>query len=281
MQLSCFPNSYGPFGPLAALDHLPTVGVPFIEMPIKNAGIPSFFKETPLLTNASSLDDAKSVRERVVAAGMKLSSANITSGNPLDADGLQRTLDKLPLAAALGVPFVVAGAGELQSSDDWPTLIDHLRRIGDAAQELNIVYCCETHPGVCVSAARMLETIERVDHPHIRLNFDTGNILYYNDGVNVVDELRAVLPFVEHVHLKDSNGVAGDWHFPALGAGGAVNFTEVLKVLVDAAYNGPVSLEIEGIEGEPELSLSDYQERIAASVRHLTVCAEAAGAEWS
>ena len=28
--------------------------------------------------------------------------------------------------------------------------------------------------------------MERLNHPHLKLNFDTGNVLYYNEGLDVL-----------------------------------------------------------------------------------------------
>ena len=268
-MLSCLPNSYGRFGPLAALEHLPRVGVHALELPIKNAGIPSFFKETPLLTDASSPEDAWRVKQQIEEAGLEISSCNISSGNPLDQAVLARTLSKLELVGQLGVRLVVAGGGEVTSSSDWAQLVANLRQLGAFAAERNITYCCETHPGTCENSARMLELMEAVDHPHVRINFDTGNIFYYNEQPDLLQELRAVLPFVRHIHLKDTNGRYKDWHFPALGEGGAVDFVAVREQLITGGYRGPCSLEIEGIEGEPEPTLPQYEERIAKSVQYL------------
>ncbi len=269
LRLSCLPNSYGRFGPLAALEHLPRVGVHALELPIKNAGVPSFFKETPLLTDASSPDEVQRVRQQVEEAGLELSSCNISSGNPLDRMVLTRTLSKLELVRQLGVRLVVAGGGEVTGSSDWPQLIANLRQLGDFAAERSIIYCCETHPGTCENSGRMLELLDAVDHPHVRINFDTGNIFYYNEQPDLLQELRAVMPFVRHVHLKDTNGRYKNWHFPALGDGGAVDFAAVRQQLLAGGYLGPCSLEIEGIEGEPEPTLPQYEQRIAKSVQYL------------
>jgi inosose dehydratase len=57
-----------------------------------------------------------------------------------------------------------------------------------------------------------------------------------------------------------------------LGAGGAVDFAHTKELLDEVGYTGPYSLEIEGIQGEPELSLADYQMRLAESLAHLKHC---------
>ena len=82
----------------------------------------------------------------------------------------------------------------------------------------------ETHKGPTQNAEAMLALMSEVDHPHVRLNFDTGNIAYYNKGADPCDELDKVKHLVRNVHLKDNRGGFEDWYFPAVGDGGAVDF---------------------------------------------------------
>ena len=272
MRTSCFPNTYGRFGVQAALDLLPTAGIRWLELPIKNAGMPSFFKEHPVATDASTPELIFALKERIAESGLQVSACNITSGNPLDPQVVERTLKKLTVASQFGVDLVVGGGGEIEEESDWPTLIAHLREIADRCQELGITYCCETHPGTCQNSASMLEFLERVDHPHLQINFDTGNIFYYNESPHLLAEMRSVAQHIKHVHLKDTGGIFKDWHFPALGAAGAVDFAAVRQFLEQIEYNGPCSLELEGIQGEPELSLEETHHRVVESVEHLKSC---------
>ncbi len=84
--------------------------------------------------------------------------------------------------------------------------------------------------------------------------------------------LAKVCHYVKHLHLKDCIGNPGEWYFPALGYGGAVDFLQVLHLMRNCGFQGPYSLELEGIRGEPELSLADYQQRILESVETLKTC---------
>ncbi|MBW3543142.1 MAG: sugar phosphate isomerase/epimerase [Planctomycetes bacterium] len=272
MKVSCFTNSYGRFGAQAALRRLASAGIAHLELPIRTAGAPTFFGDVPLVTTASTDVEFDATLESIKRAELSLSSCNVTSGNPLEADVLEATLRKLAIARRLGVNLVVGGAGEAASNSDRARLFDHLRRIGDAAGEFGIVYCFETHPGLCRSPDGMLACVERLDHPQLALNFDTGNVLYYNAGADVAEALALVRSHVRHVHLKDTNGRPGDWHFPALGRGGAVDFRRVRELLDEVRFRGPYSLEIEGIEGEPPLSEDEHHQRIVESVGHLQRC---------
>jgi inosose dehydratase len=271
-EIACFTNSYGRFGAEAAFRLLPSAGLTQVELAIKTEGVPSIFGERPVLTDRSGPADLDHVRRRLDEAGLMLSSCNVTSGNPKEPSALEITLRKLDLAASLGVRRVVAGGGQAETAAEAALLRDHLRRLGDAAAARGLIYCCETHPGLCQNGLRMRETMEAVDHPAVGLNFDTGNILYYNPGADLLSELQHVAALVRHVHLKDHNGCPGSWHFPALGSGGAVNFAGVRAVLDACGFCGPYSLEIEGLQGEPPLSLEATHQRVVDSVAHLRRC---------
>ncbi len=270
--ITCLSNSYGRFGVPAAVEHLPTVGIHYLELPIRTEGVPSFFKEDPIVTSGSSEKELEQVQKLLDKHQMKLSSCNVTTGNPLERTVVETTKKKLDIAAWFGVTLVVGGAGEAEEGEQLETLYAHLREIGDYAAERNITYCFETHPGICESHYGMLTTMEALNHSHLKINFDTGNIYYYNENVNDEIALTKVCQHVAHIHLKDTNGGYKDWHFPALGNGGAVDFVRVLQIMRDCGFTGPYSLEIEGIKDEPTPSLELYQQRIADSVEHLRWC---------
>lgn len=254
------------------MEQIRDAGLEYLELNIKNHGIPSFFKETPLLTNGSTASDVDRVKDLLQQHQVQLSSCNITSGNPLDPEMVTATKQKLDLAHQLGVDLVVGGAGEVEEESQRDTLYQHLREIGDYAAEKGITYCFETHPGICVNAAGMLRVMQDLDHAHLRLNFDTGNINYYNEDADVVEELREVVPFVKHVHLKDSYCKFKDWNFTTLGEAGGVDFLKIQTLLKDHQFEGPYSLEIEGIEGEADPTLEEHHRRVKQSVQFLKEC---------
>lgn len=273
MLVSCFTNSYGRFGALGCIENLRATGLEHIELPIRTAGKESIFGDEPLVTTESTAEDLKRVEALIAGHNLTVSSCNVTSGNPLEREVVEITKKKLEIAKHFGVSLVVGGAGELTAGATREELLDHLREIGDFAGGLGITYCFETHPGICVNHRTMLETMEDLNHPHLKLNFDTGNILYYaTEHIEVEIALAKVCPHVRHMHLKDSQGEPGEWYFPALGRGGAVDFLQVYEIMRDCGFQGPFSLELEGIKGEGELPLEEYQQRIIDSVSHLRDC---------
>jgi len=272
MLISCFTNSYGRFGAKAAIENVRDAGLEFVELPIRTAGVASPFGDEPLVTHESTADDLQRVDDLLQQHGVRVSSCNVTTGNPLEPDVVEVTKRKLEIAKHFGVSLVVGGAGEAHDDDAKQQLYDHLREIGDHAAGLGITYCFETHPGLCVNHRRMLETLDELQHPHLKLNLDTGNLTYYNSNINVEIALAKVCPHVRHIHLKDHSGEPGEWYFPALGRGGAVDFLRVYELLRDVGFTGPLSIEIEGIADEGELSLENYQQRVTESVEMLRNC---------
>jgi len=270
--ISCLTNSYGRFGAQAAIEKVRQAGIEWIELPIRTHGTDSIFGDEPLLTDQATPDQLSELATRLADHDVRLSSCNVTSGNPLDPEVLAVTLRKLDIAADLGIELVVGGAGEANNENELSSLYANLRQIGDRAAKLELTYCFETHPGICQDHGGMIDAMHELEHPHLRINFDTGNILYYNEPINGEIALAKVCAWVSHMHLKDSHGEYQDWYFPALGYGGAVDFVRVLELMDVCGFTGPYSLEIEGIKGEAELSLDDHHQRIVDSVNHLELC---------
>lgn len=174
----------------------------------------------------------------------------------------QATLD---IASQMGVKiiFVSVHTGDA----DQNAVYDRLRAIGENAAPADIKVCLETHPDMAHNGDIALETMRAVDHPNICVNFDTGNVYYYNHDVTAVSEVQKVLSQVGAVHLKDTNGGYRTWHFPTLGEG-VVDFQAVFQTLNDVGFYGPFTMELEGIEGE-NLDEAGVQARVAGSLQHL------------
>ena len=144
---------------------------------------------------------------------------------------------------------------------------DRLRRIGDLAAERDVTISLETHPELCGNGDAILSTMQGVDHPNVRSNFDTANIYFYNRGLNTVDELKKVVPFVDSVHLKETSGEFRTHTFPALGEG-VVDFKGVFDVLNAHGFHGPFSLELEGVRGRA-YTFEDKKRMVERSLAHL------------
>jgi L-ribulose-5-phosphate 3-epimerase len=272
--LSCFTNSYGPDGVWVAAERIQGAGIDHIELALRGHNFGGLvIPESAVLTEKTDDATAEKFCAHLRAHGVKVSGCNVGGADIRTRDGVELTLRRIQFAKRwFDVAVVVSGAGQPADAAERRLVIEHLREIGDTAGALGITVALETHKGPTQNADAMLALMAEVSHPHIRLNFDTGNIAYYNQGVDSVTELTRVAHLVRNVHVKDNRGGYEDWYFPALGEGGAVNFRKVREILDDAGFTGPYTIELEGIGGEPEPGLEVRQERIAQSVRHLRAC---------
>jgi L-ribulose-5-phosphate 3-epimerase len=272
--LSCFTNSYGPSGVWTAVEKIKEAGLDQLELALRGHNFGGLvIPESAVVTEKADDATARSFVDHLARHGVKVSGCNVGGADIRTVEGVELTERRIRFAVRwFGVKVCVTGAGQPTDENEREKVVSHLRRLGDAAADVGLTLALETHKGPTQNAAAMLALMNEVDHPHVRLNFDTGNIAYYNQGVDPCDELEKVKHLVRNVHLKDNRGGFEDWYFPALGDGGAVNFIRVREILDSVGFDGPYTIELEGIGGEAEPGLEERQERIARSVRHLKAC---------
>jgi inosose dehydratase len=137
--------------------------------------------------------------------------------------------------------------------------MERWRRLGDLAGENGVVLSTETHEPFGHNGDIACRTMRELDHPNLRMNFDTANVYYYNHDIDGVTELKKELDYVASVHLKDTPGGYHDMNFPVFGQG-IVDFSGVFKVLNAHGFSGPFTMELEG----PLTADKTLEERVAS-----------------
>lgn len=243
--IACNLGSYRQFG-ANAYTHLAEIGLTNVEIRVPAAdGVDALQTELK----------AHGLTATSLLGGCDVQSATVV-------EDFQSTLD---IANEMGVKviFVSVHSGET----DKKVVYERLRAIGENAEPLGVKVCLETHPDIAHNGDIALETMKGVNHPNICINFDTGNVYYYNHDVDAVTEVKKIIKHVGAVHLKDTNGGYRTWHFPTLGEG-VVDYKAVFQTLNDADFYGPFTMELEGIEGE-NLDEAGVKARVADSLQHL------------
>ena len=243
--LGCRASNYGKYEP-AAWSHMPSIGLQNIFL------------------SAPAPDQVEALQRRLAEHGLKVavmhSSADLTT--PTGVDGLAPHLES---CRRMGVHYLFLSPKHPGVSNE--DACQRLRRAGELAKKHDVTLVLETHPDLGTNADVHLETMKRINHPNVRVNFDTGNISFYNQGRNAVDELRKIIDYVATVEIKDHSGKPMDWDFPTLGHG-VVDIRGVLGVLKEHDFRGPVTIEIEGTHGI-ELTEEQTKRSIADSVAYL------------
>lgn len=243
--LACNLSSYGCYRE-KAWEHLPTIGVTNVEL-----GLPQ-------------PSEVAALKQRLADHGLQATTlmAPCPIGEETVVDQFTRFLD---IAAEMGVQvlFTSVHAGEVPLE----TVYQRLRAIGDRAAPLGISIAMETHPDLCQNGDVARQTMARINHPNIGVNFDTANVYYYNHNIDGVAEFEKIVHHVKSVHLKDTNGGYRTWYFPTLGQG-IVDFGSLFRIANAAGMYGPFTMEMEGIEGE-NLTEEQTLARMAESVAYL------------
>ncbi|GMW03222.1 MAG: hypothetical protein AMXMBFR84_43560 [Candidatus Hydrogenedentota bacterium] len=245
LPLACRLASYGKFQD-AAWDHLPTIGVKY------------------LFLNVPTPEELPSIQARFASSNLTplvmRGAADFATRSCLDALAPQ-----LATCQDLGVRYMFLSPKHGETPKD--TVYGYLRELGDLAKAHEVTVTLETHPDLGTNGATHVETMKAIDHPNIRVNFDTGNITYYNHNASAAAELEKVLDYLGTVEFKDHGGGFEEWTFPPLGEG-IVDFSAIVRILKNAKYQGPITLEYEGVKGT-ELDESETKQAIEASITHI------------
>lgn len=212
----------------AGWSHLPTIGVRNVEIPVPPP------------------DQIDAVKQKLADHG--LTAVLLTGKTDLSkSESVGELAGQLRVCEQMGVKYMFLSAKSNGAPKEL--VYNRLRQAGEIAHKHSVTIVLETHPDLCVNGDVALQTMKAVNHPNVRVNFDTGNIYFYNQNVDVVAELKKIMPYVASVHLKDIGAPAYQtWNFPALGAG-MVNFPGVIELLNERDFTGPFVIEIEGIKG--------------------------------
>lgn len=258
---------FGGFDPWVAYQYLSKTGIRHVEVPalplsmgIKH-GITSFAPE------AMDENDIRALRDRIL--GMGLQPLTVAAMCHLsDAREVEALRYRIDFAQHLGCSYVITDSCEEEDPGGSRSgLIETLRRLGDYASERGVRLALETHAGPTRNGKIARQFLDDVAHPNVGYNYDTGNILYYNENVDPAEDIQEIADHVIHVHLKDTQGGKEEWKFCALGEG-RVNFRKILKVLDAAGFTGPYSMEIEGMQGE-DLNREGHLQRVLKSLEYL------------
>ncbi len=273
-QIAVYSNNYGHWGVRAAVDRIADAGLSNVELALRAHDFGGLvIPESAIINEATDEAEIVDFLSLMESRGVTASGCNVGGADLRTEEGLAITAARMRFARRrFSAKVAVSGAGKPENEAQRRAVVAHLRALGDLAAELGMILTLETHQGPTQNADAMLALMAELDHPSIGLNFDTGNIAYYNRGADPLVELDRVKHLVRSVHLKDNRGGFEDWYFPALGDGGAVDFRRVREILDGVDFRGPCTIEIEGIGGEPEPGLEARHRRVVRSIEHLRAC---------
>lgn len=106
------------------------------------------------------------------------------------------------------------------------------------AEKRGVMLLLENHWGLTTHAADMVALIEAVDSPWFKAILDMGNFIFEDD---IYAAMETIAPYVWLAHAKTYHG-GGTWYTLEL------DYARVFRILLDANFQGFVSIEMEGAE---------------------------------
>ncbi|WP_306317857.1 MULTISPECIES: sugar phosphate isomerase/epimerase [unclassified Streptomyces] len=148
----------------------------------------------------------------------------------------------------------------------WRTeALRRMRVLSREAERLGVTLLHENCQGWAGQGAKeTLRLLEEVASDRLRLLFDTGNGLAY--GYDSVEFLAEVLPWVEHVHIKDGLVRPDEGAEFTMPGEGTARLTECVRLLEASGYRGDYSIEPH-LARIPHLALDGDPAELAAGYR--------------
>jgi sugar phosphate isomerase/epimerase len=179
---------------------------------------------------------------------------------------VEHTLHCIDLAHEMGIPSIRVNSGGFRKGGSFDDLIkakgwvepwegftrdDGFKWVVDAinaclphAERRGVMLLLENHWGLTTFAKDMVRIIETVDSPWFKAILDMGNFYFEEDMYAAMETLA---PHVWLAHAKTYPG-GGSWYTLDL------DYARIFRTLLDAGFQGYVSLEMEGQEA-PETAV--------------------------
>jgi L-ribulose-5-phosphate 3-epimerase len=235
-QIGCSTNCYHGFDLDTALQGIAYAGFGYVEL----TSVKDYTEH--VMPELMTLDDRKALLAKLKSYGlipMSLSGhSDLTSRK-----GIELLEKRIDFAKEIDIGIVNTGPGAVESDEGRERFFINIYEIAEYAADAGVTVALETHGELISSGEAGAEIIEKINSPWIRINYDTGNVIFYG-GVRPEEDIVHAFPYLAHIHLKDKRGGAKVWDFPPIGKGD-VDFTRVLKTISDGGYKGPISVEIE------------------------------------
>lgn len=287
VSMNCY--TWGRFDLAQCLEQIRATPIRMIEVPAEQSRpkslVPELMVDAPLGGQWQySFPDLEALLAR---GGFRVEGVDVFghTGYPGSEKFIRRRVD---FAQRLGASTLVLGcnhkavghaagvghAATQAETDARAFMYKMLRELAEYAAPRKVRIALEIHGGIMANSAEALRTMREVGHPNLGINFDTGNILYYNPAFSAQDaarELKAMAKHVFHVHLKDiiRGRTRAENTLPRLGTG-EVDFRRVFDILHDAGFFGPFSFEVETFHGVTKSDdIRDYQKDLLASIEYV------------
>jgi len=228
-----------------AIPHLAKLGYDGMELTV----IPRFTTELSTLDASERRRISRLLKDHNLALPAIAAHSSLLATEP-DAhkQNMWRLKGAVDLATDLAQGGVLPAVNTTPGGkpEEWETQKGFLaERTGELvayAEARGVTVAMEPHVGAIIDTpAKVLELLEMVGSPHLRVNFDIShfNIM----GMSIEETVSALAPVSAHTHVKDERGRVPDFEFLIPGEG-EFDYVTYLKAMRAHGYNGFITAEI-------------------------------------
>jgi sugar phosphate isomerase/epimerase len=173
-QIACMTLPYSRFPLLRALKGIQASGYKYVAWGTSHKEDDG--KDVPVLAPDASPEKAKELANR--CKDMGLEPVLMFSGiYPEAKDALEVLTQRLKQAGAASVPQVLTfGHTKGGNRKLW---VERFKELGPIAKDNNVLLVVKQHGGETGTGEACAELTKEVDHSHIKVNYDAGNVLDY------------------------------------------------------------------------------------------------------
>jgi sugar phosphate isomerase/epimerase len=235
-QIGCATNCYHGFDLDTALQGIANAGFEYVEL----TSVKDYTEH--VMPEQMKDSDKKDLMEKLKGYG--LTPMSLSGHSDLTSkEGIESFKRRIDFAKEFGIDVVNTGAGAVEDDDGKDRFFSNIHEIAEYAADAGVTVALETHGELMGSGKASAEIIGKINFPAIRINYDTGNVIFYG-GVKPEEDIIHAVPYIAHIHLKDKRGGVKVWDFPPIGMGD-IDFPRIFSILSEGGYEGPISVEIE------------------------------------
>ena len=196
-QHACMTLPYSNFPLERALTGIKAAGFGHVAWGVRHRE--SNGEQVPVMAEDASTETAKTLGQRCRDLGLE-PVMMFSTIYPEDARAIKVLTQRIKQAAAAGIGQVLT-FGHTQG-DNRALWIERFKVLGPIARDHGVTIVVKQHGGTTGTGAACAEIIREVNHPHVFVNYDAGNVMDYLD-LDPIPDIRKCATEIRSFCVKD------------------------------------------------------------------------------
>jgi len=261
-QIACMTLPYSQFPLARALQGLRTAGYQFIAWGTTHM---EEGKRTPIIARDAPVARARELATRCRDMGME-PVMMFSDIYPENKEGFNVLRQRILQAAAGRVPQVLT-FGHTRGGNEklW---VERFKQLAPICRDNNVTLVVKQHGGETGTGAACARITREVNHSHIKVNYDAGNVMDYLEGkINPLQDLRDCASEVRSFCIKDHRFFSPKDHMDCGPGFGEIDHYRLLSIVANTGLTISLSCENIFAPGVPRPAKPDGIDALARRAR--------------